>query len=677
MLLINHIRLRAFTSTQKYGADIPLKRGLNIIQAHNTSGKSTALQSIIVALGLERSLGPQLAIPLPYAMRERIHSREGEPYSHVLQSYVEIEVENAEGTKLIIHRDIVGDSDQKLIRTWTDCRITDEKRVNQRDFYILDRGSAQNEHGFYFFLVNFIGWDLPVVPTFDGSECPLYLEAIFPMLFVEQKRGWSTTQGPFPTFLKIQDVARRVMEFLFDLDVGKFRRRRSELNAELSAILQKWNLVKSELNEKISYVGRIRGVPSLPSAEFALNPEISLEIYENENWLPITDVIKQRKNKIADLESRDLKTISEISSETESLIDQTYSEINKLSAQLEAIENELRNTNQEINDLIIRLSSLEDDLKRNQDAFKLQKLGSMIGMSTADHICPTCHQEVTSELLPPVQAASMSLEDNIIFLKSQIQMYTSAKVRAQEKQKETTAAHNSIRVKLTDLHSKLRVLRQDVTAPNNNLSRQIIEEIVRSQNFVERLNSIEESVLILSRSLGDVAESWVEIKAEIKSLPKDELSENDNLKINTFELILRRNLKKFGFTSFNVEEIYLSRDNFRPVSLREYDGELISKEINYEISASDGIRLKWAYYQAAIELNSVYKTNHPNFVIYDEPGQQEIESPSLYSFITSSLQNSGSQIIISTSEPLESIYQITQGRGNIIPFSGLIIQPTI
>ena len=42
------------------------------------------------------------------------------------------------------------------------------------------------------------------------------------------------SRDPFPTFLKIQDVARRVMEFLLDLDVGKIRRRRTELRNAIS-----------------------------------------------------------------------------------------------------------------------------------------------------------------------------------------------------------------------------------------------------------------------------------------------------------------------------------------------------------------------------------------------------------------------------------------------------------
>jgi hypothetical protein len=76
------------------------------------------LQSIIYALGLERSLGPQLSIPLPYAMRERIREFKDAPYELVLQSYVELEMENGQGEIVVLHRDVVGGKNTKLIQTW-------------------------------------------------------------------------------------------------------------------------------------------------------------------------------------------------------------------------------------------------------------------------------------------------------------------------------------------------------------------------------------------------------------------------------------------------------------------------------------------------------------------------------------------------------------------------------
>ena len=73
---IGHIRLRALTPSRTFGVDIPLKDGLNVIRADNTSGKSTCLMAVVYCLGLERSLGPNLNVPLPYAMRRRFRCRE-------------------------------------------------------------------------------------------------------------------------------------------------------------------------------------------------------------------------------------------------------------------------------------------------------------------------------------------------------------------------------------------------------------------------------------------------------------------------------------------------------------------------------------------------------------------------------------------------------------------------
>src|SRR5579863_7073152 len=111
MLRLRHLRLRAATQSKVYGCDIPFAAGLNVLQARNTSGKSTCMQAIIYALGLERSLGPQLEVPLPYVMRERIHSQRDEPYELVLGSYVELEMENASGQALTIRRDVTGGKD--------------------------------------------------------------------------------------------------------------------------------------------------------------------------------------------------------------------------------------------------------------------------------------------------------------------------------------------------------------------------------------------------------------------------------------------------------------------------------------------------------------------------------------------------------------------------------------
>ena len=51
----------------------------------------------------------------------------------------------------------------------------------QQDYFVLDAGTAQREAGFHHMLAEYIGWHLPPVRRYDGSETILYLETIFPL----------------------------------------------------------------------------------------------------------------------------------------------------------------------------------------------------------------------------------------------------------------------------------------------------------------------------------------------------------------------------------------------------------------------------------------------------------------------------------------------------------------
>ncbi len=100
--------------------------------------------------------------------------------------------------------------------------------------------------------------------------------------------------------------------------------------------------------------------------------------------------------------------------------------------------------------------------------------------------------------------------------------------------------------------------------------------------------------------------------------------------------------------------------------------------IGFEASASDGIRLKWAYYLSLLELNVQHMTNHAGLVIFDEPGQQAADPVNLTSLFQESANPrfSRHQILIATSE---KELAIRQGLGerpyNLITFDGYILKP--
>ncbi|MEQ1541180.1 MAG: hypothetical protein ABL926_02900 [Novosphingobium sp.] len=680
MIRLRHLRLRSFTAERTFKADIPFGTGLNIIQAPNTSGKSTCLQAVIYVLGLERALGPQLAIPLPYAMRERIHSAEDQPYEMVLQSFVELEIENDRGEIIVLHRDVVGGKDSKLIQVTFGASLSeDAARTRQRDFYVLDGGSAVQEDGFHFFLASYLGWNLPVVARYDGTECPLYLESIFPMLFVEQKRGWSTIQGPFPTFFRIQDVARRVMEFLLNLDVAQFRRQRTELRNSIAELNSRWVQERTKLVDAATRIGRIRGLPQQPNAEFSQQPEIDLQLFHEGEWVRLSTLVSEIEERSAELEAMQLETIDIIAPQIEARITTLREQVDTETAVIEAVRNEHASETQDSQALTARVRSLEVDLRRNQDAQKLQRLGSELGTASSEHVCPTCHQDVTNELLPTIDAVGMALDENIAFVKSQLELYRSALGASAERLQEIAGRFRGVERNLQEKQQELRTLRQELMRPGSAPSRAVIENLVRQQNFLSQLRSIDDLAISLMDELQAIASGWAKATNALRRLPTDNLTANDLKKVDVLTNNICQQLTAYGFRSFQPAEIALSTDNFRPLVRERSGSEIVEKEINFEVSASDAIRLKWAYLLATFELGSAHETNHPGLVIFDEPGQQEIDSGSLFAFLkrAGAAALARGQVIVSTSEPLALVQQEMGEHAQIIDFPGFILQPTL
>ena len=208
---LRHLRLRAETSTGPFGADIPLDVGLNVLRADNTTGKSTCLQGLLYALGLERMLSPRREIPLAYVMTSHLDDPGTGQRHPVLESAVWVELENSAGDVITVRRGVVTSTDRKLVSVFNGPLLTQPaNHYRQRDYFVLDPGAAHREAGFHRMLAEFIGWRLPTVRRYDGSETTLYIETIFPLLYVEQKAGWSSLPAAFPTYFQIRDVGLRI-----------------------------------------------------------------------------------------------------------------------------------------------------------------------------------------------------------------------------------------------------------------------------------------------------------------------------------------------------------------------------------------------------------------------------------------------------------------------------------
>ena len=123
---------------------------------------------------------------------------------------------------------------------------------------------------FISFLATFLGSDITTLfLDMMGRSARLYLETLWPLFFVEQKRGWSATQGPLPTFFGIQDLSRRVMEFILRLDIGEARRRHTESCEKRLGTLNRGGRTSEAIwsTGTVSDV-RVSGLPTMPTVEF-------------------------------------------------------------------------------------------------------------------------------------------------------------------------------------------------------------------------------------------------------------------------------------------------------------------------------------------------------------------------------------------------------------------------
>lgn len=664
--------MRAITEAGPYGADIPFGPGLNVIWANNTKGKSTCMQAMLYALGLEKMLSPRREVPLPHAMTTHLRTDEEKEFS-ISRSWVELEIENGAGQVVTVHRPVkeLG-VDNRLITVWFGATLTDAStRAPSRQFFVRDAGAFQREDGFLHFLEDFIGWNMPVVRKYDSPEGKLPLETVFPLFWVEQKTGWSSIPAAIPTYLRVREVQKRAVEFILDLDVHKLELERQRLRDAIERNARNWQVVIDDMERQARRGGCVlAGLQVQPSAATDSTDRWVLTALEAGEWVDVHKVLKGARERIAALAAVAVPTVG--------------ANVEGLTASLSALNAELDIANRhrieihkaqelkvaDISSLKRRIEVLKEDLQKNQDVQKLQRYAGSVGELTPDR-CPTCEQSLVDALISQdVLEAVMPIEDNIEYIRSQLKMFGDILERENFEQRRLEDVANVAGNTVSDLYSRIRTIRSDLIAPTGAPSATAIEERVRAEarirDFETLLDGLNESTArlhTLSVELGDL------IKA-LDALPNEKMSNTDKDKLNSLTRSLRRLAKEFGFSTFPADELTIDEDSYRP----QKEGY----EIGFETSASDAIRLKWAYQLGLLELGRDHVTNHPGMLLLDEPRQQSSSKVSFGRLLehAASHQRGDQQVIISTSEDFETLTPIIERvkcRKTI--FEGYVLQP--
>ena len=517
-----------------------------------------------------------------------------------------------------------------------DCTHNPETYVE--DMYIHSANSTTSAKGFHAFLEKFIGLELPLVPSNDGAEYKLYMQLLFSVIFIEQKRGWADLFSAMPV-LNIKDAKKRVLEYLLGLDTLNNEKKRAYLKLQEAEIIQRWSLLTNEvLALCIREDCQIHGLPMRPCIlddnfldKLSISTISSSATIDNE--LAVLD--KRRK----ELEFKTPKVIDNF--------EELQTELEKTEAAIFDLENEQsqnRATLLQEKAACTRLESnlqvIDADLRNNKDAQKLKRMGSDLGIESYIGRCPTCGQEIEDSLLPIQNCEHiMSIEENIRHLEAQKTMISFA-LDAHRKNVEVCETNlQSLSGRIFTLRRLAKTIRSDLFAVDESLSETIVYEKINLENRIQALAGLKEKVDIRVAEIQKLSSDWEKHLAEKKALPKTNFTQSDKEKVDTLEKNFKDYLRCFNYKSVSsYDSIQISRENYLPIS-EGFD-------MKFDSSASDNIRAIWSYTLALLKTSNEKNGNHPQIVIFDEPGQHSIVTNDMVSLFNEIIEMEGTKQVI-------------------------------
>lgn len=651
MLEIKRLKIIANTSAGEYGVDIPFKSGLFILRVENTHGKSTCMNAIAYALGMEKALGlAEVKLPFPPSLTKEIEDENGIEMP-VISSLVLLEINNGKGLTSTIKRQILGPSEDGTVHVYQ-SNIDEIASSPSQKLFLHREGDTTRDLGFYYWLSRFIGWDLPTVPTIDGREAPLYPALFFPTWFVEQKKGWSSIQATTPLFFKVKEAKRRAIEFILSFETNSIVKKKFAIKTAIEDLSYSWKICKKNLSLSAARVaGEVTGIPDSP--ELTFDPyKIDIAIKSKEKWRSI-QFLKSETEAELDVFLKELKNKNNIETQYKVSLEEAElrrTEIRALNFSATSIEEDISYLSQQINSTSIRLGRLKEDRRKYEDLIKIGTLEALKQSSLFTQSCPTCSQGISENLVNLNDTSPiMSSDESLNYIKEQHKVVESIKDGLESEKKLKEKDLTNINNQILSLYNEILRLERSTLSHGDLKLEENLRKKITLENLIESYKDGISAILQARLELDKHLKEYRRLVETRKKLPQNILSSNDSEKLMSLRKHVVDLLEKFGFSSFKPELIQISEETYLPT--RE------GFDLGFDTSASDGIRIIWSYLIGLMKVSNQYNANHPKLIVFDEPRQQEAKKVSFTQLLKESAvacQGQG-QIILATSEDETSL----------------------
>ncbi|MFT3864080.1 MAG: hypothetical protein QM729_07400 [Solirubrobacterales bacterium] len=661
------------TDSERFACRMNFGDGLTLIRAANNMGKTTLLTAILYSLGWEGMLGPSRTPPFKPSATNEIADPKGVRHG-VLGSTVNAELEGDLGAAITVERAIKSETQKsELVRTWRGRAMTDPGDTPKAgDYYAREGGAATHEAGYQAFLADFIGWTMPMVSRWQGDPVPLYMEVIAPFLFVEQTRGWSRIAATVPRYLQIRDPERRAVEFLLSLDSLTRSRERDALIGQREEERAGWKAEVGAFSIRAGERGaRVSSLPENATPSWPPSVPIAIELLENDQWRTLDSVLSDLRRQAA-AATGEVPTAQDAEPQVTEELTTAESNFSELSGLVASANRDAREQSGELEELNVRIQALEEDRTRYTDAIKLRQLGSQENLEIDNGHCPTCEQ-----LLPPsLQVAGLStaltLEENKSLIEEELKTFKAVRDDAAAVLSASRQRQSALHGALTEERRRIRTLKGSLTQSPQAPSQAEVARRIRLLDRIEALEELDSSLLSLEASLEKRSKNYRAVLADLAEIgDRGSATNADSEKLAAFENLFREQLDEYGFSSVPALDVELARDSYMPL----YKERPLKEE---KISASDNVRLVWAYVVGLLEMARNYEIAHPGLLILDEPGQQEIEPGSLEALLHRLARSSTyeQQVIVASSKKPDVVRSILEGTdATLNEVDGYILKP--
>lgn len=675
MLKINRLKIIIKTIEGEFGFDNTFDKKINFIASKgNTRGKSSCIEAIYYCLGLEELIGGKGEKALKPVFRDRLEYQNREIF--VLESEFYLEIMNENKEIRTIHRTAKKEGyNSDLVKVYFG-NITEslKETLKYEDMYVHSQGAATNPKGFHTFLEKFIGLNLPIVPTYDDNERKLYLQVLFSGIFIEQKKGWADLFACLPTYMKIREPQKRVIEYLIgleSLDIEKLKQgckdRENNIKKDWEELYIKINVILEKYKCRVNL---LKSKPEIINEEEINNIKIYKSISDEES-IDIDKYIESLELKLDELESKK-ETVGDNVGDLEELLlkkqDALINDENNIISEKKKLIYE-RST---VKSLDENLNKIEDDLISNKDVRKLKKMGSTQDLMINKNICPTCNQSIKDILLPQNNEFNiMGIDENIHHLEAQKDMLEFAIKTHKYNIKQIEENIDKLEKNILNDRRILRSVKNDLYTIDNNVSETVIREKVLIQNEIEDLSEEITNIKSLSKEFINLSNDWKKLLNDKTKLPKDKFTEKDKIKIKNLRDSYINNLKLYEYSStINISKIEISEDKLIPL-INGFD-------MKFDSSASDNIRAIWAFTFALMQASLKNNGKHPQILIFDELAQQSMVKKELYNFFKSLVDFKSEfqtiiGITIDSDEIMNSIKNLNEKEYKLIMFEDRVI----